>query len=250
MTRAILITGGKGGIGKTTLTANLSYSLAELGYDVIALDANLTTPNLGLHLGVPLARYNFHDFAKGRVDASEVIYSHPLGFKIVPASIATEDLQGVAPTKLFDLKLSLIGKADFLIMDSSAGLGREALTALEASDEVILVVNPELSSVVDALKTSKLAESLGKKVIGVVVNRYTKHGMRLDEIKKIMEKPILAVIPEDRRVYKSVQTRQPFVYLYPNSLPALEVKKLAHLLVGKQFDEKPAFLEKIISKLF
>lgn len=250
MTRTILVTSGKGGVGKTTLVSNLSYAISQLGYEVIAVDANLTTPNLGLHLGVPLARYNFHDFAKGRAEASQIAFPHPLGFKIVPASIATQDLQGVDPTKLFDLKLSFMGKADFLIMDSSAGLGRESVVAMQASDELLVIVNPELSSVVDALKAIKLAEQMDKKILGVVVNRYRKDGMNVKEIANMLEKPVLAVIPEDKRVYKSVRLKLPFVYAYPNSLPAFEVKKLAHWLVGKEFDEKPALIERIISKFF
>lgn len=84
MTRVIVCTSGKGGVGKTSLVSNLAVALTELRQNVIAIDANLTTPNLGLHLGMHLAPRTLHDVLKGETQLNNAIYPHPLGFKILP----------------------------------------------------------------------------------------------------------------------------------------------------------------------
>ena len=158
MTRLIILTSGKGGVGKTTLTSNLAAALAGFGEDVIAMDANLTTPNLGLQLGMHLAPNTLHDVLKGNSSLKDAIYPHPYGFKVIPASLGLNDLKGVDVGRLPEISLNLLGKADYIIMDSAAGLGREAISALSASDEVIIVTNPNISAVTDALKMLKVAQ--------------------------------------------------------------------------------------------
>src|SRR3989304_6568510 len=94
MTRTILVTSGKGGVGKTMVTSNLAYNLSQLGHSVIAMDANLTTPNLGLHFGLHLAPKNLHDVLKGKAKLHQATYNHPLGFKVIPAGMSVNDLVG------------------------------------------------------------------------------------------------------------------------------------------------------------
>jgi septum site-determining protein MinD len=239
MTRIILVTSGKGGVGKTTLIANLAYALTELGKEVIAMDANLTTPNLGLHLGFHLAPNTLHDVLKGETSLKDAIYPHPYGFKVLPASMNVNDLTGVDVGKLPEITLSLMGKADFVIMDCAAGLGREAISAIGASEEVLLITNPDLPSVADALKTLKVAEATGKKVLGVVVNRVGRKWYELSkwEIEDMLKLPILAEIPEDENVAKAITIRRPLLDFSPFSPASIEIKRLAHYLVGKSFEE-------------
>ena len=160
MTRIVVCASGKGGVGKTTLVANLGLALAKLGKDVTVVDANLTTPNLGLHLGVPLYPTTLHDVVKGRAHIRDAIYEHESGLKIIPAGISIKDLKGADPKEIPNAFLGLLGTSDIVLVDASAGLGREALSALEAADELLLITNPDISSVTDALKTAKLAEQL------------------------------------------------------------------------------------------
>jgi septum site-determining protein MinD len=252
MTRAISIIGGKGGIGKTTLTSNLAAALSELGNDVIAVDANLTTPNLGLHLGMHLAPNTLHDYLKGESKLSNTLYPHELGFKVIPASMSVEDLQGVDVGKLPEVTLSLLGRSDFVIFDSAAGLGREAMSAIVAADEILVITNPDLPSVTDALKTVKLAESLNKKILGVVVNRVRKKNYELtrEEVSEMIGYPVLSEIPDDKNVAEAIAAKQPIVNFEPGSPAAVEIKKLAGLLCGKTVEQriKPKFgiLEKLV----
>src|SRR3989344_7937334 len=124
MTRLICVCSGKGGVGKTFLTANLGVALAEFGKDVAIVDANLTTPNLGLHMGIPLYPVTLHDVLKGNAKISDAIYEHESGLKIIPAGLSLKDLRGVDARDLSNAVIDLLGTIDIVILDASAGLGR------------------------------------------------------------------------------------------------------------------------------
>lgn len=238
MTRIIACVSGKGGAGKTTLVANIGTALAELGKDVIAVDANLTTPNLGLHLGVPLYPTTLHDVLKGRSAIKDAIYEHDSGLKIIPSGLSMRDLRGADIRDLPNALLDLLGNAEIILLDSAAGLGREALTALETADEIIVITNPDLPSVTDALKAAKLAEQTGTKVLGAVVNRITgkPHELTKLEILNLLDNvDIIGEIPEDVNVQKATARRMPVIHHSPNSAASRRIKSLAAGLVGAEY---------------
>ena len=253
MTRIIAVCSGKGGAGKTTITANLGASLAEMGKDVVVLDANLTTPNLGMHLGMPLYPVTLHDVLKGKASINDAIYEHEKGLKIIPAGISLRDLRGVDARDLPNTMLDLLGNTDIVLVDTAAGLGREALSALEAADEILLVTNPEMTSVTDALKAVKLSEQVGTKPIGVVVNKRKgkSHEMSSDDIQLMLDGlEIVGEIPDDIDVQKSVAVRRPVVYNIPNSDAAYNIRKLASTVVNEEFTEKLPFKKRMMKFLF
>ena len=240
MTRVIAICSGKGGAGKTTVTANLGARLAQMGKNVVVLDANLTTPNLGMHFGMPLYPVTLHDVLKGKPSINQAMYEHDNGLKIIPAGISVRDLRGVDARDLPNAMLDLLGNADIVLVDVAAGLGREALSAMEASDELILVANPEMTSVTDALKASKLAGQVGTKVMGVVVNkvRGMRHEMKTEDIRLMLDGlEVLAEIPDDVEVQKSIAARTPVIYYSPKSAAAHSVRRLAAWVSGEPFNE-------------
>lgn len=251
MTRTIAIIGGKGGVGKTTLTSNLASALAKLGQDVIAIDANMTTPNLGIHLGLHFAPHTLHHVLKGESKLNDSIYPHQAGFRLIPASMSVEDLEGVDVNRLQEITFNLIGKSDFVILDSAAGLGREAISALTASEEVLIITNPDLPSVADALKTVKLAEKLNKKIIGVVLNKVNRKEYELtkNEVEEMISYPVLAEVPEDKTLSKALFAKTPVVNFDPHSPAAKEFRRIAHTLVGVPFVEEKPFGFKLIDRL-
>ena len=237
MSRVIGILAGKGGVGKTTLTSNLGYALTELGHDVTLVDANITTPHLGFHLGMHLVPKTLHDVLRGTTSLKYATYAHPLGFKVIPGSISVKDLVDVDITRLPNVTSYLSDKSDFILLDCAPSLGKEAVTALQAADEVLVVTNPDLPSVVDALKTLKFAQKIGKKTLGAVINRVSRKSEELKrwEVEEILGSQVMAEIPEDKNVPKSIAAKKPVLDFSPHSPASVEIRRVAHHLVGKEF---------------
>jgi septum site-determining protein MinD len=245
MKKVITIASGKGGVGKTTSAINIGAALNFFGKDVIVVDANLTTPNVGLHLGAPIVPVSLNHVLSGKAKITDAIYEHDSGTKIIPSSLSIKELRKLTYGKMTEVGKRLRKISDFVIFDSAAGLGDEAIDSLEAADEVIIVTNPEIPAVTDALKTSKLVEELGKEVLGIVVTRVkgNKSEMPISNIRDMLELPILGVIPEDYNVSQSVIKKDALIHTHPNSRAARAYKKLAAKLIGiEDYKEKSGFL--------
>jgi septum site-determining protein MinD len=255
MTRIIACVSGKGGAGKTTLVANLGVALAKMGINTVVVDTNITTPNLGLHLGVPFYPITLHDVLKGTARIKEAVYEHETGLRIIPAGISLRDLKGTDPKQLPNTLLDLLGDADIILLDVAAGLGREALSAMESADEIILITNPEVTAVTDALKAAKLAQQIGTKISGVVVNKVTKekHEMKMDDILSMLgDYNLLSVVPEDIHVQKAIASRSPVVHYKPGSPASKEIRRLAMRVAGSNyrfFEYKQPWHSKVFSFL-
>lgn len=239
MTHYIGILSGKGGVAKTTTAVNLSAALNYLGRDVILVDANLSTPNVGLHLGAPVVPINIHHALKGRNKIVEAMYLHPSGIKIIPGGLSLPDLKDIKPERLKQILPQLDGLADVVIIDGAAGLGREAISLMDSVKELIIVTNPELPAVADALKTIKMAENMGRNIRGIVVSKTGSEGdIPFSNLQTILDKQIIAVIPHDKAVRKSLLLKDPVVFTHPRSKSAIAYKKLASELIGVEFNEK------------
>jgi len=239
MTHFIGILSGKGGVAKTTTAVNLSAAMNYFGRDVILMDGNLSTPNVGLHLGAAVVPINLHHVLKGKNHITEAIYLHSSGIKIIPAGLSISDLRDVQPERLKKALPSLEGLADVVVVDGAAGLGREALSIMNAVDDLIIVTNPELPAVADAMKTIKIAEELGKNVKGVVVTKTgDANDISLQSLRTLLEKPILAIIPQDKAIRSSLIKKDPVIYAHPKSRSAVAYKKLAANLIGLEYNEK------------
>ncbi|QQG39375.1 MAG: cell division ATPase MinD [Candidatus Aenigmatarchaeota archaeon] len=239
MGRIIAVSGGKGGVGKTTTVANLGLALRKLGKDVTLVDTNLTTPSLSLHLGIPLYPVTLHDVLRGDAYLTEAMYIHQSGMRIVPASLSLEDLEGTDAKRVSKALQDATADTDIVLLDCAAGLGNETIAALKAADDLLIVTNPDLPSVTDALKTKKLAEELGVKTLGVVLNRVDakkKHAQLSErEVKEMLETPILARVPEDVGVQEAIHKKSPVVNHRPSAPSSREFVRLAASLTGEQY---------------
>lgn len=252
MARSIVIISGKGGVGKTTTAINLGATLNKLKKEVIIVDANLNTPNIGVHLGAPIVPITLNHVLKGKADIEEAIYEHSSGTKIVPSSLSVKELTKFNSKKLPELAKQLKTMADFVIFDSAAGFGEEAIEVINAADEIIIITNPEMPAVTDALKAVKVAKNMGKEVKGVIVTRHkgAKYEMPLSSIKSMLEAPIIGVIPEDDKVKKALTKRDALIHTYPNSKSSKKYHEIAGKVIGLSDKEIRALNKGFFSRLF
>ena len=239
MTKFVVIASGKGGVGKTTTAINLGTALSNFGREVIVLDANLSTPSVGLHLGAPNVPITLQDVFEGKKHISESTYLHPSGLKIILSSINLDHYKEDHVEKLREAINDLQGASEVVLIDAAAGLGHEAKAAISASDEAIIVTTPDLPAVTDALKTIHICEKSKTKVIGVVVTKFNNDNLELSlkNIETILEKPIIGVIPLDATVKKSLYLKNPVNYTHPNAKSSIAYKKLAAKLIGDKYVE-------------
>jgi len=239
----ITIISGKGGVGKTTTAINLGAALNSFGKEVIVLDANLTTPNVGLHLGAPIVPVNLNHVLLGKAKVVDAIYEHESGTKIIPSSLSVKELRRLNHGKLKDIGKSLRRLADYVIYDSAAGLGEEAISSIEAADKLVIVTNPEIPAVTDALKTAKLAEEMGKEVLGVIVTRVSgvRDEMPLDNIQEMLDLPILGVVPEDKNMRAALRQKDALFHTHPRSKAARAYKRIAAKIAGLHYKEPNLF---------
>ena len=240
MTRYIAVISGKGGVGKTTTTINLGVALKNFGKSSVIVDANTITPNIGLHLGIPPSPINFNSVLNGKAELGDVITTHESGIKIVPAALSVLESVNNFSVDFREALSPLDGKADFVLLDCGAGLWGQIAKATKASDEVLVITNPELPALVDALKSIKMAEKLGVSLRGIVLNKVGGNGyaVRDDTIKGILNGyKIISEVPYDKNVTRSVNLRKPLVSFKPYSPAARSFRKLAADLSGMQYKE-------------
>ena len=229
MAKITVITSGKGGVGKTTTAINLAAAMRYFGQDVLIIDGNLSTPNIGLHLNSPEVPINLNHVLRGKAEPFEAIYEHESGVKVMPSSLSIDELKKTHPEKLKDFKNDFKKLSNRIIVDCSAGLGNEACSAIEMADDLIIVTNPEMPAITDALKTVKLAEKLKKNVIGVIVTRVKKDDIELEPeiVKEMLEAPILGMVPEDLAVKRAIKNKKIVIHTEPKSGAARAYKEIA-----------------------
>lgn len=255
MSKIIVVTSGKGGVGKTTTAVNLGAAINFFGKDVVVIDGNLSTPNVGVHLGSPEVPINLNHILNGEADVFEGVYEHESGLKIIPSSLSIKELIKIKPEKLKDFKKDFKKIVeDYVIVDCAAGLGIEAISAIKIADELVIVSNPEMPAITDALKAIKLAEQYKKDIKGVIMTRVKKNSIELQPttVKEMLEVPILGMIPEDQSVSEALNLKDAVVHTHPKSKAARAYKEIAANLIGAEYDsekDKEKFFTRLLQKL-
>lgn len=254
MVLRIGILSGKGGVAKTTTAINLAYALSYFKSDVTLVDANFFTPDVGTFLGVAKTPVVLQDVLRNKKNINQAVYMHSSGVKIVPSSISNINIRDDQIDRLHSVLYGLDGITEYIILDSPPGLGREAQSVIAACDQAIVVVNANLPSVTDALKTIKVIQSKGKIVLGVIVARThdDQTELKIKNIQTMLEYPILGIIPEDQKVRESLLKRQIITKENPRSRVAIEYKKIASKILQEKYNENPEeekFTYKFLKKL-
>ena len=254
MKRVLVITSGKGGVGKTTTAINLGAAINYFGRDVLVIDGNLSTPNVGIHLNSPEVPINLNHVLLGKADPSEAIYEHKSGLKILLSSLSIKELKKIKPERLKNFKKDFTEIADYVIVDSAAGLGPETEAVIDLADELIIVTNPEMPAIADALKAIKLAEQRNRPILGVIVTRVKKNKIELSPeiVKEMLEVPILGMIPEDLDVQRALNYKDAVVHTHPKSNSSRAYKEIASKIIDEVYDsdkDKESVLKKLFKKL-
>jgi septum site-determining protein MinD len=253
MRQIIVITSGKGGVGKTTTAINLGAAFNIFGKDVLVVDGNLSTPNIGVLLNSPEVPVNLNHVLSKKADLFESVYEHESGMKIIPSSLSIKELDKIKPERLKDFRDEFKKISEYIIVDSAAGLGLEARATMDMADSLIIVTNPEMAAITDALKTIKLAEKMKKPILGVIITRVRKNKVELqpDVVKDILESPILGMIPEDIVIQESSNMKNAVLHTHPKSRPSRAYKEIAAKIIGIEYDskkDKPSLWEIIFKK--
>ncbi len=201
MARKIVITSGKGGVGKTTMTAMLGIALAKKGEHVALVDADFGLNNLDLYLGLEgYGGYDIADVLAGKCRVRQALLRHPKYPTLCLLRGGKEPLSINAPT-FQGLIAQLEGEFDYLLIDSPAGVGEGFLVATSAADEGVVVVAPQLSSVRDADKAIHRMKGQGIHTLSLLING--SHGDLVvvgeefspKELAKLLKLPVLGVVP-------------------------------------------------------
>lgn len=226
--RTIGIFSSKGGVGKTTTAVNLGAFLAKrLKNDVAVVDANLSAPNLGLHLGILNPSATIHDVLAGNAPIEDAVQDYGDGLHAIVGSIAFDE-----PVHLVDLKeclKPLKRKYKVIILDSSPGFGPEVISAIKACNELLVVTNPEIPTIASTLRTFRTAERYKIPIEGIVLNKVTgkRYEVPISEVKDRLNWPIVAVVPDDDKVRESLTEGTPVADYDPDANASKEFEKLA-----------------------
>jgi len=245
-TRVIAITSGKGGVGKTNFTINLAISLSNLGYKIIVFDADIGLGNIDIVLGV-VPRNNISSVINGTKDILDIMTDGPNGIKIIPGGSGVKDLNDLSEEKVDNMIkqfTKLEGYADFILIDTGAGLSNTVLSFVRAAEEIILVTTPEPTSLTDAyamIKTLTVYEQCDN--LKVIVNR-AENAREADEIFEKLSRATnkflniklenLGYILNSKLVVDSVKSQNPLLLMYPNSAVSSKINAIALKLMGSE----------------
>jgi flagellar biosynthesis protein FlhG len=243
-TKIITVTSGKGGVGKSNFVVNLAISLQNKGKKVLIFDADLGMGNDDVLMGL-YPKHNIFDILFTGLGIKDIIIEGTNGVHLIPAGSALTKAQDLEEDqrKIFLEKLDTLDEYDFILMDTGAGVNREVLSFIAASEELIIITTPEPTSLTDGYSLIKATDhyKLQKKARIVVNKAFTKEEgeetyKKFDRaVSRFLEINIeyLGTILEDKKLVQSVRQQKPFIVLYPNCEAARDIENIAMKLIGQ-----------------
>src|SRR6201992_2967211 len=262
MAKVLVVTSGKGGVGKTTTTAAIGAALATMGEKVVVVDFDVGLRNLDLILGAERrVVFDFINVVQGIANLSQALIKDKRleNLWLLPAS-QTRDKDALTEEGVSKVIGELREKFDWIICDSPAGIERGALLAMRNADVAVVVTNPEVSSVRDSdriigmLDSKTLRAEKGERIDKhLLVTRYDagraarSEMLKVDDVLEILSIPLLGIIPESEEVLKASNIGSPVTLNNPNSQPARAYFDAARRLKGDVVDvvvpmHRPSFI--------
>jgi len=266
MAKVVVVTSGKGGVGKTTSTAAMGAALAEAGNNVVVVDFDVGLRNLDLVMGAERrVVYDLINVVQGVAKLPQALIRDKRieNLSLLPAS-QTRDKEALTEEGIARVISELSEKFDWVICDSPAGIERGATLAMRHADTAIIVTNPEVSSVRDSdriiglldSKTAK-AENGGKVEKHLLITRFdanrSERGemLTIEDVLDILSVPLLGIIPESEEVLRASNLGSPVTLSNPSSAPARAYCDAARRLSGESVDMTiPSDKKGLLVKLF
>ena len=247
--RTLAVTSGKGGVGKTFVTANLAAALAARGERVLVLDADLGLANLDVVLNLH-PKLTLHDVFTDKATLDQAILPAPGGFSVLLAGSGMVEYSRLTP-EVRDRLLSIIDQVkprfDWVLLDTGAGISDVVLFAVSLATDVMVVATPEPTSLTDAYATIKvLATQQGRRQVGLLVNQASRLGegrIICGQLQQVLQRfvgqqpgqafrlDLLGEVRNDTTVRQAVLKRQLLIEQYPGSEAAQGIKALANRLL-------------------
>jgi flagellar biosynthesis protein FlhG len=237
--RAIAVTGGKGGVGKTNVSVNLGVAAAEMGQKVMLLDADLGLANIDVVLGLH-PQYDLSHVMRGERTLDEILIEGPAGLKVIPGASGLQSLAELSPaehTGLIRAFGELAADTELLIVDTAAGISDTVLSFSRAAHEIVVVVCDEPASITDAYAIIKLLNrDYGHQRFRVLANmvRSAQEGRELfNKMCRVTDRYLdvtlgfMGAVPFDESLRKAVKTQRPVVQAFPRSRVAQVFRSLA-----------------------
>jgi septum site-determining protein MinD len=255
--RVITITSGKGGVGKTTTTANLGTALAMQGKKVAVVDSDIGLRNLDAVLGLEnRIVYDLVDVVEGQCRLRQALIKDKRlpELYLLPAA-QTRDKNAVNSVQMEQLCRQLRQEFEYILIDSPAGIEQGFRNAIVGADEIIIVANPEMASVRDADRIIGLVEAAGKPEPRLLLNRLrpemVRRGDMMDvtDVLEVLGIELVGIVPEDEMIIVATNKGEPAVY-DKRSRAGRAYMNAAQRIMGEavpldEFDEAPSLLERL-----
>jgi flagellar biosynthesis protein FlhG len=259
--RVLAVASGKGGVGKSNIAVNLSLALGKLGRQVILFDADLGLANADLLLGIQ-PRFNLTHFFQGGRSLTEIMCDGPFGLKLIPSGSGIAQLADLGPQereRVLSHFALIEDQADYLVVDTGAGISRNVVAFAHAAEEVVVVTTPEPTARLDAYGLIKVLSQDGYAGrIRVVVNMADSPAEG-EEVGRLMENlagrflnqpvELLGVVPRDKDVPRSVRAQKPFLIEHPHSPASQAIMAMATAISRVHLAERPKGLKGFLERL-
>jgi septum site-determining protein MinD len=256
--RVIVVTSGKGGVGKTTSTANIGTGLARLGYKVAMIDTDIGLRNLDILMGLEnRIVYNIVDVVEERCKVGQALVKDKRlpNLALLPAA-QTRDKSALNPEQMKKVCEQLQEDYDFILVDSPAGIEQGFQNAIAAAKEAIVICTPEMSAVRDADRIIGLLEAKEDMInYKLVLNRVrpsmiqSNDMMDVDDVLDILSIKLLGVVPEDKDIIISTNKGEPIV-LNDDALAGLAYRNIVRRITGEDvpylnLDAQPSWFDRL-----
>ena len=240
MGEVIVITSGKGGVGKTTTTANIGTGLAQMDKKVILIDTDIGLRNLDVVMGLEnRIVYNLVDVIEGNCRLKQAVIrdrKYP-NLYLIP-SAQTKDKTAVNPEQMKKLTEELKDEFDYILLDCPAGIEQGFRNAIAGATKALVVTTPEVSAIRDADRIIGLLEAEDLRDIRLIINRLrmdmVKRGdmMNVDDVTEILAVNLIGAVPDDEQIVVSTNRGEPLVGT--NSLAGKAYMNICHRILGEE----------------